>query len=54
MRELIASCQEHLSSQKCPASVDFEAQLPRLPTGKLYKQTQRDRYWGEGTNGIVR
>lgn len=44
-RELITFCQEHLSRQKCPRSVDFEAELPRLPTGKLYKTTLRDRYW---------
>jgi long-chain acyl-CoA synthetase len=43
--ELIAFCREHLSAIKCPRSVDFEAQLPRSPTGKLYKQTLRDRYW---------
>jgi long-chain acyl-CoA synthetase len=47
-RELIAFCQDHLSKQKCPRSVDFEEQLPRLPTGKLYKKTLMDRYWGEG------
>lgn len=43
--ELIAFCQANLSKQKCPRSVDFEAELPRLPTGKLYKRTLRDRYW---------
>jgi long-chain acyl-CoA synthetase len=43
--ELIAFCREHLSAIKCPRSVDFEEQLPRSPTGKLYKQTLRDRYW---------
>ena len=52
-RELIAFCQEHLSKQKCPVSVDFEEELPRLPTGKLYKKTLRDRYWGEGANRIL-
>ena len=26
-------------------NVDFEAELPRLPTGKLYKRLLRDRYW---------
>ena len=52
-RELIAFCQEHLSKQKCPRSVDFEEQLPRLPTGKLYKKTLRDRYWGEGESRIL-
>ena len=43
--ELIAFCREHLSRQKCPRSIDFEAELPRLPTGKLYKRLLRDRYW---------
>lgn len=51
--ELMAFCHEHLSRQKCPRSVDFEAELPRLPTGKLYKRVLRDRYWGEGDNRIV-
>ncbi len=35
--ELIAFCRDHLAHQKCPRSIDFEAELPRLPTGKLYK-----------------
>jgi hypothetical protein len=36
--ELIAFCREHLAHLKCPRSVDFTSQLPRLPTGKLYKK----------------
>jgi long-chain acyl-CoA synthetase len=52
-RELIEFCQGNLSRQKCPRSVDFEAELPRLPTGKLYKTTLRDRYWGEGQSRIL-
>jgi long-chain acyl-CoA synthetase len=44
--ELIAFCRQHLAHIKCPRSVDFEEQLPRLPTGKLYKRLLRDRYWG--------
>lgn len=51
--ELIAFCHEHLARQKCPRSVDFEAELPRLPTGKLYKRVLRDRYWGERKTRIV-
>src|SRR5262249_19111178 len=35
--ELIAFCVKHLARQKVPRSIDFEAELPRLPTGKLYK-----------------
>jgi len=44
-RELIDFCRQHLSHVKCPRSVDFEAQLPRHPTGKLYKRLLKDRYW---------
>jgi long-chain acyl-CoA synthetase len=51
-RELIAFCQEHLSRQKCPRSVDFEAELPRQATGKLYKRLLRDRYWGDRVKKI--
>ncbi len=52
-QELTAFCAEHLSRQKVPRSIDFEEELPRLPTGKLYKRKLRDRYWGEGENKIV-
>jgi len=51
--ELIAYCGQSLSRQKVPRSIDFEAELPRLPTGKLYKRLLRDRYWGDRTTRIV-
>jgi long-chain acyl-CoA synthetase len=44
-RELIAYCREHLADVKCPRSVDFRDELPRHPTGKLYKRLLRDEYW---------
>jgi acyl-CoA synthetase (AMP-forming)/AMP-acid ligase II len=43
--QLILFCREHLSPIKCPRSIDFEAELPRTPTGKLVKRHLRDRYW---------
>ena len=43
--ELILFCRRHLSPIKCPRSIDFEAELPRTPTGKLVKRHLRDRYW---------
>ena len=43
--ELIAYCRDHLARYKCPRSIDFEPELPRLPTGKLYKAALRERYW---------
>ena len=51
--ELIAYCKEHLSAIKCPRSIDFEAELPRHPTGKLYKRLLRDRYWQGRESRIV-
>ena len=52
-RELIDFCNEHLARQKCPRSIDFEVELPRLPTGKLYKKPLRDKYWGDKKSRIV-
>src|ERR1700760_3199573 len=51
--ELIAFCGQALSRQKVPRSIDFETELPRLPTGKLYKRLLRDRYWSDKTSRIV-
>ncbi|MCU1450726.1 MAG: AMP-dependent synthetase and ligase [Acidimicrobiales bacterium] len=52
-RELIAFCREHLAHFKCPRTIDFQDELPRLPTGKLYKRLLRDRYWGDRATRIV-
>jgi acyl-CoA synthetase (AMP-forming)/AMP-acid ligase II len=43
--ELIAHCREHLADVKCPRTVDFRPELPRHPTGKLYKRLLKDEYW---------
>ncbi len=51
--ELIAWCKQNLSAIKCPRSIDFEAELPRHPTGKLYKRLLRDRYWQGRESRIV-
>jgi len=44
-KELIAYCKTHLADIKCPRSVDFREELPRHPTGKLYKRLLKDEYW---------
>ena len=51
--ELLEYSRKHLAHYKCPKSVDFEAELPRLPTGKLYKRLLKDRYWGKKDSRIV-
>jgi long-chain acyl-CoA synthetase len=44
-QELIAFCRTELSPIKCPRSIDFRYELPRHPTGKLYKRLLKDEYW---------
>jgi long-chain acyl-CoA synthetase len=43
--EIINFCREHLAHYKAPKSIDFEVELPRQETGKLYKRLLRDPYW---------
>lgn len=52
-RELIAYCREHLADVKCPRSVDFRGELPRHPTGKLYKRLLKDEYWAGHESRII-
>ncbi len=52
-RELIAYASDHIARQKVPRSVDFRDELPRLPTGKLYKRILKDEYWGQENSGII-
>ncbi|CAM3382175.1 acyl-CoA synthetase [Mycobacterium intermedium] len=51
--EIIAYCREHLATYKCPRTIDFEAELPRDPNGKLYKRRIRERYWQGRMSRIV-
>ena len=46
--ELIGWCKERLADVKCPRSIDFERELPRAETGKLYKKELKARYWPVG------
>ena len=43
--ELIAYARSKISPIKCPRSIDFITELPRHPTGKLYKRLLKDKYW---------
>ncbi|GGL12923.1 long-chain acyl-CoA synthetase [Nocardia jinanensis] len=42
--ELIEYCRSRLAHFKCPRAVDFVAELPRLPSGKILKRVIRERY----------
>ena len=50
---LMAFCRENLARHKCPRSIDFIDELPRLPTGKLYKRLLKDQYWAGHKSGIL-
>jgi long-chain acyl-CoA synthetase len=52
-QELMDYCRAELASIKCPRTIDFEAELPRHPTGKLYKRLLKDRYWEGHESRIV-
>jgi long-chain acyl-CoA synthetase len=51
--ELIEYCRANLATYKCPRSVEFVAELPRDPNGKLYKRRIRERYWRDRQSRIL-
>ncbi len=52
-RELIEYCRAAIAHYKCPRSIDFAQDLPRLPTGKLLKRKIREKYWKEREGRLV-
>ena len=51
--ELMAFCRANLSHVKSPRILDFMQELPRHPTGKLYKRLIRDAYLVKEGSKIV-
>ncbi len=43
--ELTSFLSERLAKYKIPRTIDFIAEMPRDPNGKLYKRKLRDPYW---------
>jgi long-chain acyl-CoA synthetase len=43
--ELLDYARSKLAHYMAPRSLDFIVEMPRLPTGKLYKRLLRDTYW---------
>ena len=50
--ELIQYCKTQLADVKCPRTIDFRTELPRHPTGKLYKRLLKDEYWKDAGRSI--
>jgi long-chain acyl-CoA synthetase len=50
--ELFRHCADRLASYKRPRSIDFIDEMPRDPSGKLYKRKLRDPWW-EGTERAI-
>jgi long-chain acyl-CoA synthetase len=52
-RELVEWLRPQLSGVKLPRRIEFMADLPRHPTGKLYKRLLRDRYREQGSDTLT-
>jgi long-chain acyl-CoA synthetase len=50
--DILAFAGQRLGRFKLPRTVDFVAELPRDPNGKLYKRRLRDPYWADQPNKI--
>jgi long-chain acyl-CoA synthetase len=50
--EILAYCDGRLARFKTPKTIDFTAEMPRDPNGKLYKRKLRDPYW-EGRDRAI-
>jgi long-chain acyl-CoA synthetase len=44
-RELLDWAKDRIAKYKTPKTIDFIAEMPRDPNGKLYKRKLRDPYW---------
>ena len=51
--DLLAWTRDRIAHYKAPRRIDFRNELPRLPTGKLYKRFLKDEYWGKTGSRIV-
>lgn len=51
--DLLEYARTKLANYMVPRSIDYINEMPRLPTGKLYKRLLRDRYWGKHDTRII-
>ncbi|WP_379923200.1 fatty acid--CoA ligase [Erythrobacter sp. R86502] len=50
--ELIAHARQQIAGYKCPKSIDFVAELPRNPSGKILRRELRAPYWAGKDRGV--
>ncbi|HSL57152.1 MAG TPA: hypothetical protein VK866_04850, partial [Acidimicrobiales bacterium] len=50
--DIMAFARERLAGYKVPRSIDWQTELPRHPTGKLYTRLLRDPYWTDRSTAI--
>lgn len=51
-QQLIAFCREHIGGYKVPKSIDFVADFPRTPSGKIQKAILRAPHWQGATRAV--
>jgi acyl-CoA synthetase (AMP-forming)/AMP-acid ligase II len=49
---IIDTAKQHLASYQKPKSVEFIAELPKAPTGKILKRVLRDPYWADAERNV--
>ena len=50
--EIVETAREHLASYQKPRSVEFVAELPKAPTGKILKRDLRAPYWADRARAV--
>ena len=50
--DLMAFARDRIAGYKCPRSIDFADDLPRLPTGKIQRRIVREPYWADRDKSI--
>jgi long-chain acyl-CoA synthetase len=50
--EILAWLDGRLARMKWPKTIDFMAELPRAPSGKLLRRRLRDPYWAPRSSAI--
>lgn len=49
---VLSHCRQYLAGYKCPTSVDWMAEIPRNPSGKILKVELRKPYWAGKTRQV--